>query len=883
MTILPLKTLRSTLIQTAATMLLSGSLVVAATPASAQISNQTVLPARITAPIDSASRVTLAGSHPPLALARNDKGAVSPSLPLQGISIVFSRSAAQQSALQALIAAQQTPGSPQFHHWLTPDQFAARFGVADADIAATESWLEQQGFTVTSVSRSRNRITFSGTAAQVATAFGAPLHYYQSPTETEAHFAPSTDLSIPAALSAAVLTVDNLSSFRPHSHIVRNPLHPHYSVQNDQGYFLTPPDVATIYDINPAYSEGFTGTGQTIAVVGQSAIVASDITTFQTLLGQPSKAPGVFLVPQTGTSAIVPGDESESDIDLEYSSAIAPGAAINFYYSGNSPNYSAFDAIQYVVDNNSANIISSSYGDCEFDIGQSNVLLLDSILSQAVTQGETVISAAGDTGSSDCAEDTNLAFTDQTALAVDYPASSVYALAAGGTEFPSADVTPPNTTYWTTAGTSDIISSAKSYIPEIAWNDDAFDEDLILSGQIPSNENPLSSGGGGASLYEALPSWQKGVPGIPSGTNRFVPDISLAASPNFPGYLYCSSDTSGYGSGQTGSCTTGFSNIVGNTLYYNAAGGTSFVAPILSGLVAIINQAKGYTAGQGQIAPTLYSLAANSTTYASAFHDITSGSNACQAGTTYCGTGPQTTDFVTTAGYDEATGLGSIDFYNLLTAWPASGSGSTNNQFSLSATAATATPGTNTTSTVTITPANGFTGTVNFTATGPASLTYACYTLPSATISGTAAVTSTLTISTSQATCPSGTTALFKGSATRTLASSHAPTAPRSRRKPVGAVLTALLLCGLGLNRRSRKSLRNLNRLTLSLLLLVTLGFASAGLTGCSNNSVTNTGGGGTITPPNTTAAGTYTITVVGTSSTNASLVSTTTFTLTVN
>ncbi len=696
---------------------------VSAQPLAAQT---TALQPRITAPIDNADRVTLTGSRPPLARPADDIGAVAPSMKLSGISLVFSRSAAQQADLDALVLAQQQPSSPLYHQWLTPDQFAARFGVADADIAAVENWLQLQGFSIDSVSRSRNRIFFSGTAALVSSAFGAPIHYFKSTAPNgvaTTHFAPANDLTVPAALGSSVLAIEHLSSFRPHTHVVQNPVRPRYTVQGTQAYFLTPPDVATIYDIKPAYSQGFTGTGQTIAIIGQSAIVSSDITTFQTLLGQTAKAPGTFLVPGTGTSAISLGDEGESDIDLEYSSATAPGATIDLYYTGNNPNYGAFDALEYLVDNAKATVISSSYGDCEFDEGSTNIAILDAILEQAVVQGETFISASGDTGSTDCAEDTNLTFAQQTALAVDYPASSVYALAAGGTEFPAADVTPTNTTYWTSdPGSSDVISTALSYIPEQAWNDDAVLEQAILAGQIPASDSPLSSGGGGVSLYEPLPSWQTGVAGIPSGANRFVPDLSLAASPNYPGYLFCSSDTSGYSTGQTGSCTDGFSNIGGQYLYYTAAGGTSFVAPILAGLVAVINQAKGYTTGQGLINPTLYKLAASNSTYAAAFHDITSGSNACQAGSVYCSTGVQTTDFVTTTGYDEATGLGSLDFNNLLTAWPTAGGGSSTTASSTTTvTAATTTPAIGVSDTITITVATAST-TVTAVPTGTVSI-----------------------------------------------------------------------------------------------------------------------------------------------------------------
>ncbi len=658
---------------------------------------------RITAPIDNSSRATLTGSQSPRANPANDIGPVSPSMKLQGISLVFSRSAAQQTALNTLLAAQQNPASPLYHQWLTPEQFAARFGVADADISAVESWLEQQGFSIDSVSRSRNRIFFSGSAAQVASAFGAPLHNYRTPASgsqpASTNFAPSADLTIPSALASSVLAIGNISSFRPHSHVTLQPsrMRPQYTVQGTQAYFLTPPDLETIYDVNPAIGQGLNGSGQTIAIVGQSAVTTTDITNFQTLIGLPAKAPGTILVPNTGTSTFVAGDETEADVDLEYSSALAPGATVNFYYTGSDTNFGVFDALQYVVDNDLAPIVSISFGSCEFVLGALNMASFDStVLMQAAAQGETVVASSGDTGSTGCEYDSLLDTEALTALAVSYPASSPYVTAIGGTEFPAADVTPPNTTFWASAPNGDVVSTALSYIPEQVWNDDAF-LTANLGGPV------ISAGGGGISLFEPLPAWQTGVPGIPSGaTNRLVPDISLAASPEFPGYLYCSSDSSGFAAGQTASCPGGFFyQVVNGKLAYNIAGGTSFDAPTFAGMLAIINQAKGYTTGQGNINPTLYTLASSPMTYASAFHDITSGGNQCLAGPDACQTGPQATDYVSGIGYDEASGLGSIDFDNLLMAWPVStGSASLID----SSTTLTAT---------TLTPANGAFDTIN--------------------------------------------------------------------------------------------------------------------------------------------------------------------------
>jgi len=144
-----------------------------------------------------------------MARPENDAGRMAVGTQLEGNSIVLSRTAAQEADLQALIAAQQDPTSPSYHKWLTPEEFAARFGVADAVIAKMQSWLEKHGFTVDSISRSKNRIIFSGTVEQVEAAFGTELHYYK--VDGEAHFAPSRDISVPVAVSSLVQTVTNLS------------------------------------------------------------------------------------------------------------------------------------------------------------------------------------------------------------------------------------------------------------------------------------------------------------------------------------------------------------------------------------------------------------------------------------------------------------------------------------------------------------------------------------------------------------------------------------------------------------------------------------------------------------------------------------------------
>jgi subtilase family serine protease len=618
---------------------------------------------RITAEITRSEMSPLQGSQHPLALPQNDAGRMPGDSRLSGISLYFSRSAAQQADLEALLVAQQNPASPQYHQWLTPDQFAARFGMAQSDIDQAQSWLQQQGFSIDSVARSRNMIRFSGTVNQVEQAFSTQMHYYQSGGTR--HFAPSSALSVPAALAPVVAGLRNLDNFRPRpQHIVPRAA---FTSGQSGSVFFGPGDIASVYDVTPLYSASINGTGQSIAVMGQSGIDIRDVENFESAAGLPTKDPTLVLVPYTGASTYFGGDEAESDLDVEWSGAIAQGATILFVYTGDSfNNGGVFDSLTYAIDENIAPIISISYASCELELTSTSLAPFENEFQQAQAQGQTVVAASGDQGSTACSGDTALTTAQQETVAVNYPASSAYVTGMGGTEIPSSDGVDPTTgnkgssysTYWNFTSGTDLTASVKQYIPEQVWNDD-------------SSQGGLSATGGGASTLVNRPSWQTGVPGIPSGTMRLVPDIALYSSPALPGYLYCTSDVtnwaqaSGTQPAQQASCNSGFRDS--STNYLTVAGGTSFAAPIFAGMLALINQKAGYTTGQGLINSTLYKLAADSSTYASAFHDVTTGNNNCTAGTSFCSA---TTGFSAGPGYDEVTGLGSVDLANLAGAWP---------------------------------------------------------------------------------------------------------------------------------------------------------------------------------------------------------------------
>jgi hypothetical protein len=635
---------------------------------------------RISEPIDSASTATLVGTLHPLAKPEFDQGLADNSKVLQGMSINFKRTAAQEAELKALLQAQQDPASPGYHKWLTQAQFGRQFGMSSADLAKVSAWLQQEGFTVAFTSQSNNAIHFSGSIASVEKAFQTQIHNYS--VNGEQHYANSTQISIPSALAGLVSNVRGLDDFKPKPRIQfaksrQAGSNAHFTSGTTGAHYLAPPDFATIYDLGPLYSAGLNGTGITIAVMGQTDIVPADITDFRSASGLSVNNPTVFTVPGTAPESVATGDGgdlSETDLDLEWSGGVATGASIVLVNSD-----AVLDSLQYVIENAingiTIPIISNSYGGCEASYPTADIDAIESQLEQANAQGQTISQAAGDTGAADCDDSSTQTITSATqGLAVDYPGSSAYVTDVGGSEFMGdGTAAVPETgagTYWSANGSNDLLSSAKSYIPEMAWNDTAFN---ISAG------GGLDAGGGGVSSLFNKPTWQAGVPGIPSDGKRDVPDISLAASNDHDGYLFCTQVQPSTNAAFVSSCqATSFRTPnVPSTNDENllaVAGGTSFAAPTFAGMLAILEQKLATGGGLGNIDPALYTLASNATTYASAFHDITTGNNQvpCTTGSPDCPTGNNPViGYVAGTGYDQATGLGSVDANSLATAFAA--------------------------------------------------------------------------------------------------------------------------------------------------------------------------------------------------------------------
>ena len=525
--------------------------------------------------------------------------------------------------------------------------------MADADLEATQRWLTSRGFTLNGISRSRDRITFSGTAAQVATAFGATLHHYQ--INGERHLAPSSELTLPADLAAVTTAVLHLSDFRPHP-LAHPAPRPAYTTAATNAHYLDPGDLGIMYDLPVSTNANIVGDGQSIALVGQSYVdlsTSSVVRSFLTRTDYPNSI-GLLsvLVPGTGVEAISPGDAAESEIDLEYSAGLLKGGNALLVHVGSNPTYNVFDAITFAVDQNVAPVISISYGECETLMSASEIEQSNVLFQQAGIQGQTIVAAAGDEGSTACAPYTaygNLSISQQQGLAIDFPADSPNVTAIGGTEMTPDIFAAGSSPYWFADTIVDVPNSLKSYVPEIVWNEGSLTHSIF-------------AGGGGASSVLPRPSWQVDFPGIPSGSTRLIPDLAFQASAANPGFVLCTDDVSFFGDDTSSVCDFDQSPT------YPTAGGTSFAAPAFAAMVAILNQST-QSLGQGNVNPILYNLAANSATAASAFHDITAGSNACIAGAPNCSAAGES-GFTATPGYDQATGLGSLDLLQLLAMWP---------------------------------------------------------------------------------------------------------------------------------------------------------------------------------------------------------------------
>jgi uncharacterized protein (TIGR03437 family) len=564
---------------------------------------------RITGTVDAGRVLKLPGNVNPEAKPALDVGPVDPAMKLNYVRLMLKPSAAQQAELDQLLRDQQTPGSPNFRKWLTPEQFADRFGVSQGDIAKITDWMRSQGFDVIALARGRRYIAFNATALQIERALKTQIHHYR--VNGELHFANTTDPSVPEAVQPLVLGFMGLDDFKPKPQ--SSATQPRVT-SADGSHLVSPGDLAIIYDVLPVYQAGYTGAGQTIAVIGQSDVALSDIAAFRSLFGLSSNLPQLVLVPGSTDPGLVSGDQGESDLDLEYAGGMAPDAQVLFVYSTG-----VFLSVSYAIDQALASVISYSYAGCEPNASSAFAASAQALAQQANAEGITWLAASGDQGAAACDVGVQLATHG---AAVNLPASIPEVTGVGGTMF-----TENGGDYWSAENGSNG-SSALSYIPETVWNETAITE-------------KLSASGGGYSIYYNRPAWQAG-PGVPSEPARGVPDVSLAAAAQHDAYAAIEEGAAG-----------GF-------------GGTSASTPTFAGMIALLNQYLG-TYGLGNINPSLYWMAKTTN---GVFHDITTGWNGVPCGTGSPNCGP-TFQFGYNAGpgWDPASGIGSVDAAQMFIQW----------------------------------------------------------------------------------------------------------------------------------------------------------------------------------------------------------------------
>jgi subtilase family serine protease len=673
---------------------------------------------RIVQPIDESKLVALAGGTPRQATAKNDRGAVPDSFRLDHMYLRLQRSAQQEQALDRLIEEIQDPHAANYHQWLTAEELGENYGPSRQDIGRVADWLSSHGLQVNTVHKSGLTIDVSGTAGELRDAFHTEIHNYN--VNGKNHIANASAPKIPAALAPVVAGFASLNDFMPKPLVKA---HGDFSFpctgcpggfNNAQQYDEAPPDFATIYNIAPLYTAKapITGKGITVVVLEDTDVNAADVATFRSAFGL-SAYSGTYSEIHPGTGCSDPGTngaEGEAALDSEWAGAAAPDATVDLASCADtSTNFGAFIAAQNLLDATTPpHIMSLSYLECEADNGPgaNGNGFVNALWQQAAAEGVSVFVAAGDNAAAGC-DNFDSGTYAVGGIAANGLASTPYDVATGGTDFADTyDGT--NSTYWSTTNSA-TGKSALSYIPEMPWDDSCASSTLYTylgytNGVAFCNSSTgagflnIIGGSGAPSFVYSKPSWQMGTYGMPNDGKRDLPDVSLFASNGFWSHaiLFCMSDPT------QGGVPCDYSIPV--DAFYNSAGGTSFTAPQFAGIQALVDQKAG--GRQGNPDPVLYYLAKSEYGNASSpnsgnlaacnsskgnevgngcvFHDVTLGSNDVPCyGTADCfvpnpeGWGVlSTTDahlepaYNTHAGWDFATGLGSVNVTNLVNHWP---------------------------------------------------------------------------------------------------------------------------------------------------------------------------------------------------------------------
>lgn len=556
---------------------------------------------------------------------------------------------------KALLAQLQDPASPDYHQWLTSAQFADRFAPTQASVDAVVAWLTAQGFTIGSASASARVIRFTGTVAQAQNAFRTTIYNFGG----GGVFGNIVDPVVPAQFASVIGQIhglDNMSAAQATARFVPGFAKPPASLKvplsaktaarapkvyaalnrgsasdataaaspdASMGGFASfgPLDFQTFFDSTPLVTAGINGGGgDCIAIVGDSDFEPSSVDTFNSAFGQ--AASNITKVVVFGADPGFNSDEMEALLDLEWSHAVAPGAATRYYVGDSSLPAIApiVDEISAAVSDNQCGVISVSFSLC----GGAKSFYTNTvspIYAQAALQGQSIFISSGDQGAAGLTFSSKLGCVVGTTHLVSQLAADPNITAVGGASFnPSYDVSGNDTS---------VVTSTALRV----WDEP---NDGIASG---------GATGGGASADYTKPVYQYGL-GVPADKKRDVPDVALIASPYAPGaFTYMDGDCFSFGCDGTGAPTAAI------------FGGTSLAAPAWAGIAKLVAQQNSITR-LGSINPKIYQLA-NSTSVHAIFQDVTTGDNRFGKVSGYQA-GP---------GFDLATGWGTVDINALATTY----------------------------------------------------------------------------------------------------------------------------------------------------------------------------------------------------------------------
>ena len=432
------------------------------------------------------ARATLLRGNVPKILARSQW--VSPHNPLGTVPVMIALKLRHPHALDAFLRAVRDPSSPLYRQFLTPQEFTHLYGPSPATVARVKAYLRAQGFTVTGVSRNLMFVRATASTAVVERAFSVSIDDYVH--NNVRFYAASSDPRLPSSVAPyvqAVLGLNDAPLFRPM--LVPNR---RVSAQSTpSGY--APQQIATAYDW-PSITNTQNGSGVIIAnaTAESSNLSTSDLDTFWNTYGLPTHTVNVINVGGSGGST---GGTIETTIDEERSGAMAPGATLDVYDAASATDSDFTSTYNTIVNDNTAQVMTTSWGEPESDASSSTLTSDDNIFKQAAAQGISVFAAAGDNGSSDGTSNSDTA---------DYPASDPYVVACGGTTL--------------------TLNSNNTIASEIAW----------------------SSTGGAVSAVFSEPSWQVGN-GVPQNGYRNTSDIAMDADPNTGYSVYEGGSWSVYG------------------------------------------------------------------------------------------------------------------------------------------------------------------------------------------------------------------------------------------------------------------------------------------------------------------------------------------------